>query len=281
MRYYVVDDNISTIMTLIDVIDSWELGTVCGYETDPVVAVDKILELNPDIVLVDMLMSKMDGITLVETVKKSNNNIIFVMISKVLDKEIIQSAYSAGIEFFINKPINKTEVSQVIANVSEKVELKKAMGTIRTVLNKDSVATASESRYRNDFYDSVDNLFAALGMLGERGTSDIKSIFKFMIENDCKYSKEALEEVAKLNKDTPRNMEQRIRRAIRKGLNNVAVAAIDDFYSEISTVYGNYVFEFSTIKEEMSFVKNESKAGGRINIAKFMEGLVIYRESTK
>ncbi len=281
MRYYVIDDNLSTTMTLVDILESWEIGRVCGYNTEPVKALEEILDLNPDIVLVDMLMGGMDGISLVQKVKEKNSDILFVMLSKVSDKEMIQSAYNAGIEFFINKPINKTEVKQVLSNVSEKIELRKAMGTIKSVLNNDILEKAVSVSEKNDSAKNADNLFGALGMLGERGTKDIKAIYSFMLKHNCSYNKNTLQNVAKLQGDNGRNMEQRMRRAIKKGLNNAAMEAIDDFYGEISTVYANYVFEFSMVKEEMKLIKGESKNGGRVNIAKFIEGLVLYNDSLK
>ena len=66
MKYYIVDDNIATVKSLANIIRSRDIGEVCGYSTDPEAAMEEILEDRPDIVLVDLLMSEMDGISLVE-----------------------------------------------------------------------------------------------------------------------------------------------------------------------------------------------------------------------
>ena len=110
MRYYILDDNTAMTDVLEDIITDKDLGEIAGTETDPLIAVDEIVRLEPDIVLVDIMMSGMDGIKLVEKVKERRPDISFVMISKVNDKSIVQRAYDAGVEFFINKPVSIVEV---------------------------------------------------------------------------------------------------------------------------------------------------------------------------
>ncbi|MBQ2063785.1 MAG: DNA-binding domain-containing protein, partial [Firmicutes bacterium] len=41
-----------------------------------------------------------------------------------------------------------------------------------------------------------------------------------------------------------KNIEQRARRAIKKGLTNTANAALDDYAGNIVDVYAGYVFDF-------------------------------------
>ena len=106
MRFYIVDDNIAVIKVLENIIRTRELGQTIGTSTDPEQAVREIIHLQPEIVLVDLLMSGIDGVTLVTEVKKQAPEIAFVMISKVSDKKMVQSAYEAGVEFFIQKPIS-------------------------------------------------------------------------------------------------------------------------------------------------------------------------------
>ena len=123
MKYYIVDDEIGTVKTLENIVESRDLGEVIGYATDPEKAIGEILALQPDIILVDLLMSKMDGIALVGQIKKVRPKASFVMISQVADKDMIEQAYNAGVEFFINKPVNIIEVEKVLGNVSEKIKM--------------------------------------------------------------------------------------------------------------------------------------------------------------
>ena len=110
IKYYIIDDNLATVKTLENIVKTKSLGTVARYATDPADAMEEILEDPADIVLVDLLMEGIDGITLVQKIKEKDDRIAFVMISKVSDKDMVQRAYTDGIEFFISKPINIIEI---------------------------------------------------------------------------------------------------------------------------------------------------------------------------
>ena len=277
MKYYIVDDNLATVKTLENIVRTRELGTVSGFTTDPKTAMEEILEDPPEIVLVDLLMEGIDGITLVQKIREKNSDIAFVMISKVSDKGMVQRAYTAGIEFFINKPINIVEVERVLTNVSEKVRMQQLMGNIRQMVDgaKADSAEKKQSAEGND----VDILLGTLGMLGEKGTQDIRNVFQEMLASGTGYDREILNRVAEKNGDTVKNIEQRIRRAVRKGLSNAAAIGLDDYESEAFTVYAGYVFDFKTLKDEMNYAEGKTSSGGRINIAGFFEGLLLYYNS--
>ena len=80
MRYYIVDDNLATVKSLANIISSRKLGEVIGYSTDPEAAISEIMEDRPDIVLVDLLMGGMDGITLVQNIRSRRPDISFVSV---------------------------------------------------------------------------------------------------------------------------------------------------------------------------------------------------------
>ena len=277
MKYYIVDDNLATVKTLENIVRTRDLGTVAGFTTDPKTAMEEILEDPPEIVLVDLLMEGIDGITLVQKIREKNNDIAFVMISKVSDKGMVQRAYTAGIEFFINKPINIVEVERVLTNVSEKVRMQQLMGNIRQMVDgaKADPAEKKQSAEGND----VDILMGTLGMLGDKGAQDIRNVFQEMLASGTGYDREILNRVAEKNEDTVKNIEQRIRRAVRKGLSNAAAIGLDDYESEAFTVYAGYVFDFKTLKDEMNYAEGKASSGGRINIAGFFEGLLLYYHS--
>ncbi len=277
MKYYIIDDNLATVKTLENIIRTRGLGTVVGYTTDPKTAIGEILEAPPEIVLVDLLMEGIDGITLVERIRGKNDRIAFVMISKVSDKEMIQRAYTAGIEFFINKPVNIVEVERVLTNVSEKVRMRELMGNIREMFDGAKASPSADTKAAGG--NDIDILLGTLGMLGEKGVQDIRSIFREMIASGSGYDREILSRIAADSGDTVKNIEQRVRRAIRKGLSNAAAIGLDDFDSEAFTVYAGYVFDFKTLKDEMNYAEGRSPAGGRVNIAGFFEGLLLYYHS--
>ena len=53
------------------------------------------------------------------------------MISQVADKTMIEQAYNAGVEFYINKPINVIEVQNVLGNIADKIRMRSIVTNIK------------------------------------------------------------------------------------------------------------------------------------------------------
>ncbi|HHY05092.1 MAG TPA: response regulator, partial [Thermoanaerobacterales bacterium] len=119
-NFYIVDDDESIRRVLKKIIIDHNLGDVLGDAGEGLKAISEIKKYNPDIVLVDLLLPSIDGITLVSKLKEEGFGGVFIMISQVSSKDMISKAYKMGIEFYIHKPINVVEVISVIKNVKEK-----------------------------------------------------------------------------------------------------------------------------------------------------------------
>lgn len=288
MRYYIVDDSIAVVRILQNIIVTRGLGEVAGSATDPELAVDEIVKIRPDVVLVDLLMGGIDGITLVQRVKEKLPDMPAVMISKVGDKAMVQSSYEAGIEFFIQKPINVIEVEKVLRGLEEKIRIKEIVISIRDILPQEESAPdagASSGEGGRDVLAGSNHIsvfLGMLGMLGEKGARDIQEMARLMILSGRSFDRSILEEAASVMADTSRNVEQRARRAIKKGLTNTANAVLNDYAGDIVEDYAGYVFDFTAIKEEMSAVEGKGNpGGGRVSLPRFMDGLVTYYHTVK
>ena len=97
MKFYILDDLISSVKVMSNIIESSNLGEIIGTNTNSERGVAEILAKKPDIVLVDLLMPVKDGITVVNEVREVNPDISFIMVSQVVDKNMISDAYNAGI----------------------------------------------------------------------------------------------------------------------------------------------------------------------------------------
>lgn len=291
MNYYIIDDDIAIVEILEDIIEEQGIGTVVGSGTDPLLAEDEIRRIRPDIVLADLLMKELDGISLIRRIRPQLPQTAFVMISKVTDKDMVSQAYEAGAEFFISKPINLIEVRNVLENVAEKVRLRSMMSGILNIVGNDAAPPvrpepdaaprrdAPQVLPEKDLLRNVAVILTVLGITGEKGTRDIRQLAGYMLTNGVPYSKDVLETVAQQNGDTVKNVEQRARRAMKKALTNAAADALDDFGSDLAEGYARYVFDFKAIRDEMNYLQGRSAYGGRINFAKFMDGLIVYNDS--
>ena len=226
-------------------------------------------------------MPEMDGIELVKRVSNENSDIAFVMLSKVTDKEMVAQAYDAGIEFFIHKPVNLREIIAVLRNVAEKKKINSMMNDIKGIFKNDNRKEELDGKFdaSDDGANAISMFLGMLGMNGEKGTADILALCQYLIKKGESYNKKALEEVAQSRGDTSKNMEQRMRRAIKKGLSNVASIGLSDYGNDIFQLYANYVFDFKSIKDEMECIEGRNENGGRVAIPKFVEGLLMYKNS--
>lgn len=286
MRYYLVDDDTTVIKVLSNLIEDENQGEVIGYSNDGVSALKAIIAHKPDIVLVDYLMPQLDGVSLVKEVKRILPEIQFVMISQVTDEQMVTEAYKSGIGFFISKPINRIAVKHVVGQVAEKIQLGKMLSDIHRVFQSPSgmtgnasVATiAQDERSHGDDKKrmrAIKVVLGSLGMLGEKGTADIIRTCQYLMHTRRSFDECDLEQLCLTSQDTTRTFRQRMRRAMKNGLNNLAHEGIEDYYSTNFQVYSTTLFDFEAVKAEMDHIRGKRSEGGKINMNKFFEGMLM------
>lgn len=274
MRYYIVDDDVNIVKILTNLIEENELGEVIGSSYDGETAFIEILRCNPDIVLIDLLMPKLDGNSLVREIKLLKPRINFIMISQVSDVKLIEESYNSGIEFFISKPINKIEVEKVTSKVAQKIEMENMLSDIRGVFR--DVDTQKNSLNNN--IKVIKHTLSMLGMLGEKGTNDIIRICIYLLETKKSFDECNFNDLYRILGDSPKTIQQRIRRAIKNGLTNLAHIGIEDYYNESFQDYSKMMFDFRSVKAEMDYIKGKNRIGGKIIVSKFFEGLLLQCE---
>ena len=273
MRIYIVEDDISVISILEDIVESNDLGTVCG-DSGSGLDLDKILALAPDLVLVDLLMPGKDGIQVVRELKERGCPAKFIMISQVSSKEMVAKAYLAGVDFFISKPINLIEVRQVIRNIRQQMENERDLHTIQSVFTLKQ-APAVERQSRSDVQRKrIQYALSQLGMAGEKGAKDIMDMCMYRHQQVCQVGVGAL--CAKLS-DSPKSMEQRARRAVERGLNHLASLGLDDYGNEVFTQYASRLFPFQEVRAEMAFIQGKGSKG-KANLKCFLDGMLVLAE---
>lgn len=275
MNIYIVEDDPNIIRILEMILMDKKLGEVIGSANDGITALRDIEVLRPDIVLVDLLMPGKDGITLVREAKSILPDIQYIMISQVSSKDLISKAYQSGIEYYISKPIDAIEVETVIKKVIEKVRMNKKLAKIESLFS-------SEPNYEKVEKDTVDNMIGVkrvmqrIGIIGESGSQDIIELAKYLIDTNQDMSDFTVKELCSLFNDNPKTMEQRIRRTATVGMINLANVGIEDYMNEIFTEYSNGLYNFEQLKIEMDFIRGKSKKRGKVNLKKFIDGIIYY-----
>ena len=277
--FYIVDDDHSVIKILSNIIKSKELGTIVGHANCGQDAIEDIKNINPDVILLDFLLPDLDGLEIIKAIPAHLTPSI-IMISEVTSKEMIAKAYRLGIEFFINKPINVVEVVSVTEKVKEHLNLKKALTRF-----EDAFTHLQQSRQHTsespspELRNNVKRIFGKLGILGESGCDDlINSILWIKQHNNDSYRLSDLYN-AIVNDQTDKSqsyaVEQRIRRTITKAFTELVERGLEDYNDYLFEHYASLLFDFSEIRKQMSYLKGDSKISGKVNIRKFLEGILI------
>jgi two-component system chemotaxis response regulator CheB len=105
IKVLVVDDSAVMRKTLTDILNGSSKIEVVGTALDPYIAVNKIKQLNPDVLTLDIEMPRMDGLTFLRKLMLANPMPV-IMVSAFTDKGALQTiqALEYGAVDFILKP---------------------------------------------------------------------------------------------------------------------------------------------------------------------------------
>lgn len=104
----IADDNQEFSQTLANYIHEQEDMEVIGIAKDGEEALEMITNIEPDVVLLDVIMPHLDGIGVLEKINTMNTNKkpICIMLSAVGQDKITQRAISLGAEYYVVKPFD-------------------------------------------------------------------------------------------------------------------------------------------------------------------------------
>lgn len=280
-RFVIIDDDVSVRRIIRNIIEQHGLGIVIGESADGLEAEKIIAESRPDIAVVDLLLPGQDGVELIEKLRRRTCPSSFIMISESRSQPLITQAYQHGIEFYIHKPVNVLEITTVINKVKESRSLKKAMSLIsQTTAQYAAPVAPTPAAERNRPKTVIYKVFSDLGILGEVGAKSIFQMTKLLADSsrltdDSPYQlNEIYQQMARDAGQDTKTIEQRVRRAIAKALQNLANMGIEDYHNDRFQTYSTALFDFSEVRQEMNFVQNKTPYHGKINVRKFVEGLI-------
>lgn len=277
MSFYFIDDdkNICNILKLI--INERGLGVCCGSANNAAEALEDLPSAKPDIVIVDLLMPEMDGISFVKQARKIVPDASYIMLSQVSSKDMIASAYEAGIEFFIQKPINSVEVEAVIKKVSDGLSMKRMVRKMQNIFMEDtSPATVTVPDNSEQIENSLRTILTRIGIIGDIGSKDIISIVKYLVDHQDHADSLTVSDLCRRFCDTPKSMEQRIRRTAFNGLVNLAHLGLEDYSNEIFVDYSSTLYNFEQVRKEMDFIRGKTDKHGNVRIKQFLNALASY-----
>lgn len=106
----VIEDSPYFRTTLIDMLSKYEDINIVGYAADGITAVKMFAELRPDVVLLDLMLPKMNGDAVAESIMSINPTPIIIMTS--LSDFEIEKSFALNVDYFVDIIKKPLEIDQ-------------------------------------------------------------------------------------------------------------------------------------------------------------------------
>ena len=244
----IVDDN-PMILNTLEVIRSEAGLSVIGRADNGKDAIDMIKDTQPDVVLLDLVMPQMDGITVVENIKKKTSmlkNPAFIILSAVGGEQMTEEAFQAGANYFLMKPFDKDILVNKIRRIGKR-PVRPVPGKVLEAPLK--AATPEEAAMNREEYmkehleTDITKMLHELGIPAHiKGYQYLRDAISMVVrdrEMMEAVTKILYPEIAKKNYTSSSRVERAIRHAIEVAWGRGSLEVIDELFGyTISTGKG-------------------------------------------
>lgn len=230
----IADDNERMLRLLGDIIRSDEELEVVGTAKDGEEAYKMIKEKEPDVVLLDIVMPKLDGLGVMDkinhdsTIKKHPS---FIMVSAIGNEKVTEDAFALGADYYIMKPFDNEMVLNRVKHVKRLGEPVKG--------NEVRKATAYEKYEREEkpprnLEADVTNIIHEIGVPAHiKGYQYLREAIMMSVDDIemlNSITKILYPTIAKKYQTTPSRVERAIRHAIEVAWSRGKMDTIDDLF---------------------------------------------------
>lgn len=111
---------------------------IIGYGRDGIEAISKISDLKPQIVLMDINLPFKDGLEVIETVKESEQQLFYIIVSGYSDFAYAQKAIRLGVIDYLLKPVNRLSLAKAIDNCIVQIQNNEHLSAIKPPVQMES-----------------------------------------------------------------------------------------------------------------------------------------------
>lgn len=229
----IVDDNERICNLLEDILEPEEDIEIVGKACDGSLGVDLIKEKQPDVVLLDLVMPKVDGLGVLERVRteKLKKRPAFIVLSAIGQEGITEQAFDLGASYYIMKPFDNEAVISRIRRVKGEspFQVRNFDPNSRIVL-ADSDQTYMERNLESDVTDMIHEIGVPAHIKGYQYLRD--AIMMAVEDNEMlgSITKVLYPSIAKKHRTTPSRVERAIRHAIEVAWSRGKMDTIDDLF---------------------------------------------------
>lgn len=236
IRVVIADDNIKMINTLEKVVSCEEDMQVIGNAKDGMEAVELIKKEEPDVVILDVIMPNLDGLGVLERVKKENlrKRPSVILLTAMGQENVTEEAFRLGVSYIMLKPFDNQMLLKKIRNVAGVYKDTETKSFIRT--SKLDIPRQSTS-YRLEII--VTNIIHEIGVPAHiKGYQYLRDAIILVVKDiDIinSITKQLYPTIAKLYHTTPSRVERAIRHAIEVAWDRGKTDTIEELFGYVIT----------------------------------------------
>ena len=227
----IADDNERIIHMLGNMINNDSELELVGQADNGKDIYDIILEKQPDVVLLDIIMPKEDGLTVMERVHKDasvKKQPVFIVVSAVSQERITEDAFNLGAYYYILKPFDNDMMLKRIKT------LKKGLYPAIQKLGENRATGQTPKMLERNLEMDVTNVIHEIGVPAHiKGYQYLRDAI-IMSVNDLEMlnsiTKILYPTIAKKHQTTPSRVERAIRHAIEVAWSRGKLDAIDELF---------------------------------------------------
>lgn len=122
LKLLIVDDEYLSIESIKLIIDKYiEDIEIVGTAKSGREAIEKAVQLKPDVIFMDIKMPGINGIEAIKQIKNINNNTKFVMITAYEYFDYAKEAINLGVHDYILKPLTKSKIIKTLSELNEAI----------------------------------------------------------------------------------------------------------------------------------------------------------------
>lgn len=160
-------------------------------------AVDAVRQLNPDVVTMDMTMPGADGIACTKAIHAVKPDQKVIIVSSMMDDEIVHEAKKAKVSGYIQKPVDAEELSLLINRIMADEELFTQLESIYCTVFKEALTDAFNKLFKTvPAYKAEDStndeqtsrgISIVMGIIGKYGGRMILDLSDATAKNIAEY----------------------------------------------------------------------------------------------
>jgi len=228
VRIVVADDNTQLRDMIAEYLSQQNGMEIVGKASDGVETIRIIQEIEPDVLICDMIMPRMDGFGVLERVREMNltKKIGVIALTALGRDDFIARAVNLGASYYMVKPFDFSILAQRIYEIAGETEMAQ---TLNRQFYKDKSEQGTES-----LDEHIANLFLMVGIPAHiKGYQYLREAVKMVIENPDlmgRITKELYPGIAHRFGTTSSKVERAIRHAIEVAWNRGRIEALDEAF---------------------------------------------------